>query len=62
MTAPSLDALRAALRNAEDELYRTRQSDDFCYTNGAYDRAERAVNDCRKELAAAEAALMHAAS
>jgi Xaa-Pro aminopeptidase len=56
-----LARLRAALAQAEDALYSIRQSDDRCYTNGAYDAAERVVHGYRTEIEATERAMKDAA-
>lgn len=37
------------LRGAEEALYQV-EYDDFAYTNGAYDRARKAVVEARKKL------------
>lgn len=47
--------LRAAVRAADDEAYRTLQANDFAMTTGAYDAALRALASARQALADAEA-------
>lgn len=46
--------LRAAVRAADDEVYRTLQANDFAMVTGAYDAALRALDAARRALADAE--------
>lgn len=47
---PSIAALRAELAAAEDEISRIQQADNYCMTNGAYDRALAVVRRARQAL------------
>lgn len=49
-----LEALRARVEAAKDELYRVQQADDYAYVNGAYDRAVQVLAQAMRELQEAE--------
>ena len=49
-----LEALRARVLAAEDEVYRVQQADDYAYVNGAYDRAVQVLAQAMRELQEAE--------
>lgn len=49
-----LEALRARVLAAEDEVYRVQQADDYAHTNGAYARAWRVLMEAKRELREAE--------
>lgn len=54
--AEPLDDLRAALANADDEVWRIQMADNYCMTNGAYDRALNVRRHAEQALAEAELA------
>lgn len=47
---PTIATLRAELAAAEDEISRIQQADNYCMTNGAYDRALAVVRRARQAL------------
>jgi hypothetical protein len=51
-----LEALRAKLAIAENELVRIQYADDFCFTNGSYDSLAKVRDELKWELMEAEAA------
>lgn len=55
-----LEALRADLARAKDEVLRVQMADPFAFTNGGYDAALRVVATIEREIARAEAVHAHA--
>jgi len=49
-----LTDLRAKLAMAENEVVRIQYADDFCFSNGSYDRAVKVRNDFRSAVEDAE--------
>ena len=50
----TLEDLRARLAMAENEVVRIQYADDFCFSNGSYDRAVKVRNDFRNAVEDAE--------
>jgi len=50
-----LEALRAKLAIAENELVRIQYADDFCFSNGSYDSLAKVRDELKWELMEAEA-------
>lgn len=51
--APDLEALRAALQRAEDNLFSVSMADNYAFTNGNYDAAKRVRDAAKRDLDAA---------
>jgi len=50
-----LEALRAKLAIAENELVRIQYADDFCFSNGSYDSLAKVRDELKWALMEAEA-------
>lgn len=50
----TLEELRARLAMAENEIIRIQYADDYCFSNGSYNRAVRVRNDFRDAVEDAE--------
>ena len=50
----SLQELRRKLAQAEDEVIRIQYADDFCFSNGSYDRAVRVRDEFKHAVEEAE--------
>ena len=50
----ALAALTARVAAADDEVFRVQMADDFCMTNGAYDRACAVARAARRDLIEAQ--------
>lgn len=50
----TLEDLRARLAMAENEIIRIQYADDYCFSNGSYNRAVKVRNDFRDAVEDAE--------
>jgi hypothetical protein len=59
---PTLDELRSRLALAEDEVIRIQYADDFCFSNGAYDRCTKVRDELSWAVMEEEARLRQQAA